>query len=105
MSGMSGLTLEMEIAALRELLRECGSDDPEERDSALAESKGITRVVSVLVRAVAVQAALSAGDAGQESLSAVIARALDELKRGSGEAGNQAAGQQAADGVSNAAKP
>jgi hypothetical protein len=76
------LSLEAEIAALRDLLRQCGSDDPEERDTAMSEAKGVSRVVSVLVRAVAVQAALEAADRGGDTLPDVIARALEELKRG-----------------------
>ena len=75
------LSLNHEIEMLRDLLRECGSDNPEERDTAMAEAKGASRVVSVLVRAVAVQAALDAEAKGKDTLPEVIARALDILKK------------------------
>ncbi|MGI8690780.1 MAG: hypothetical protein ACR2M3_19550 [Thermomicrobiales bacterium] len=55
-----GLTLSPEIERLRSLLRQIGSDNPEERESATAEAVGMSRVISVIVRAVEVEAAIRA---------------------------------------------
>ncbi len=56
----AGLTLSPEIERLRSLLRQIGSDNPDERESATAEAVGMSRVINVIVRAVEVEAAIRA---------------------------------------------
>ncbi len=78
----SALSVAPEIEALRALLRRIGTDDPEERDDAIAEAKGVARVVSVLVAAMRLEHDLHPDDeaAAAPRLEQIISRALVEME-------------------------
>lgn len=75
------LTLAPEIEELRALLRLIGSDNPEERQHAAAEIAGMSRVISVLVRAVQVEMQLRQGAPTDQAagFQALIGHVLDQI--------------------------
>lgn len=75
------LSLDVEIAQLRAILRGIASDDEDERRAAAAQAPDAARVMAVLIRAVETQQAWEDEPEAESehALAAVIQRALDAM--------------------------
>lgn len=77
------ISLEVEIAQLRAILRGLASEDEAEQQAAAAQAADVARVAAVLIRAVETQQSLARGNdtEREDALAAMLRRSLDAMTR------------------------